>query len=283
MGIRIYKPTSAGRRNSSVNDYADLTAYVPEKSLCMRIKKSGGRNHSGMTTVRFRGGGARKIYRLIDFKRDKDNIPARVITVEYDPNRNCFISLLHYADGEKRYVLAPLGIKVGDTVMSGTYCEPKIGNAMSLEAIPTGMEIHNIEMTAGQGGKLVRTAGGTAKIVAKEGNWATVVLPSGEMRMLRKECRATIGQLSNPDDQNIWLGKAGRTRYLGRRPHVRGKAQNPVSHPLGGGEGRSNGGRHPCSPTGVLAKGGKTRNPRKPSNARIIRRRKTGRQKELVA
>jgi len=283
MGIKIYNPTSAGRRNSSVNDYADLTIGAREKSLCVRIKKNGGRNHSGMTTVRFRGGGARKIYRIIDFKRDKDNIPARVATVEYDPNRNCFISLVHYSDGEKRYILAPLGIKVGDTVISGTSCEPRIGNAMPLEAIPTSLEIHNIEMIAGQGGKLVRGAGGVSKIVAKEGNWATVVLPSGEMRMLRKECRATIGQLSNPDDQNIRLGKAGRTRHLGRRPHVRGKAQNPVSHPMGGGEGRSNGGRHPCSPTGVLAKGGKTRNPRKTSNQRIIRRRKSGRFQIRVA
>lgn len=277
MGIRIYRPTSPGRRNSSVNDYAELTTDMRAKSLCVRLGKSGGRNHFGITTSRFRGGGARRIYRLIDFKRDKDNIPARVATVEYDPNRNCFISLLNYADGEKRYILAPLGIKVGDLVMSGTSCEPRVGNSMPLEAIPSGMEIHNVEMTAGQGGKFVRTAGGTARIVAKEGNWATVILPSGEMRMLRKECRATIGQLSNPDDQNVRIGKAGRTRHLGRRPHVRGKAQNPVSHPMGGGEGRSNGGRHPCSPTGVLAKGGKTRNPRKVSNKRIIRRRKSGR------
>jgi large subunit ribosomal protein L2 len=283
MGIKIYNPTSAGRRNSSVNDYAELTIGAREKSLCVRIKKNGGRNHSGMTTVRFRGGGARKIYRIIDFKRDKDDVPAKVATVEYDPNRNCFISLVHYADGEKRYILAPLGIKVDDTVMSGKLCEPRLGNAMPLEAIPTGIEIHNIEMIAGQGGKLVRGAGGVSRIVAKEANWATVVLPSGEMRMLRKECRATIGQLSNPDDQNIRLGKAGRTRHLGRRPHVRGKAQNPVSHPMGGGEGRSNGGRHPCSPTGVLAKGGKTRNPRKTSNQRIIRRRKSGRFQIRVA
>jgi len=281
MGIRIYKPTSAGRRNSSVNDYAELTTDMRVKALCMRIKKSGGRNFTGVTTTRFRGGGARKIYRIIDFKRDKDNVPARVSTVEYDPNRNCFISLLNYADGEKRYILAPMGIKVGDIVMSGTSCEPRIGNAMPLETIPTGMEIHNVEMIAGQGGKLVRGAGGATKIMAKEGGWATIVLPSGEMRMLRKECRATIGQLSNPDFQNVWLGKAGRTRYLGRRPHVRGKAQNPVSHPLGGGEGRANGGRHPCSPTGVLAKGGKTRNPRKTSNKRIIRRRKSRRLKGL--
>jgi len=277
MGIRVYNPTSAGRRNSSVNDYAELTTARPEKSLCVRIKKNGGRNHRGITTVRFRGGGARKIYRVIDFKRNKDDVPARVATIEYDPNRNCFISLLHYADGEKRYILAPQSIKTGDSVESGTSCEPKIGNAMPLAAIPAGLEIHNIELRAGQGGKLVRGAGNAARIVAKEGDWVTIVLPSGEMRTIHKGCRATIGQLSNPDDQNVRIGKAGRMRHLGRRPHVRGKAQNPVSHPMGGGEGRANGGRHPCSPTGVLAKGGKTRNPRSRSNKRIIRRRKSGR------
>ncbi len=282
MGIRVYKPTSAGRRNSSVNDYAELTTDRPEKSLCKRIKKSGGRNHHGITTTRFRGGGARRIYRIIDFKRNKDGVPAKVATVEYDPNRNCFISLLHYADGEKRYILSPLGVKVGDVVESGPVCEPKIGNAMPLESIPGGLEIHNIEMTAGQGGKLVRVAGGSARIMAKEGNWVSIILPSGEMRMVRKECRATIGRLSNPDHQNIRLGKAGRKRHLGIRPHVRGKAMNPVAHPMGGGEGRSNGGRHPCSPTGVPAKGGKTRNPRNPSNKRIIRRRKNKRQGQLV-
>ncbi len=281
MAIRVYKPTSAGRRNSSVIDYSGLTVTKPEKSLCLRIKKNGGRNAYGITTARFRGGGARKIYRIIDFRRGKDGIPAKVTTIEYDPNRNCFISLLNYADGEKRYILSPQGIKVGDQVESGRSCEPKIGNAMPLETIPAGIEIHNIEMTVGQGGKLVRGAGTAARIVAKEGDWVTIILPSGEMRVLRKECRATIGQLSNSDHQNVSLGKAGRTRYLGRRPHVRGKAQNPVSHPMGGGEGRSNGGRHPCSPTGVLAKGGKTRNPRNPSNKRIIRRRKTKRQKQL--
>ncbi len=282
MGVRIYRPTSAGRRNSSVNDYAELTTSKPEKSLCMRIKKSGGRNHSGMTTVRFRGGGARRIYRIIDFKRRKDGVPAKVATVEYDPNRNCFISLVHYLDGEKRYILAPHGITVGEVVESGESCEPKIGNAMPLWSIPAGLEIHNIEMTAGQGGKLVRGAGNAARIVAKEGDWVTIVLPSGEMRMLRKECRATIGRLSNPDHQNVRIGKAGRQRHMGRRPHVRGKAQNPVSHPMGGGEGRANGGRHPCSPTGVLAKGGKTRNPRNTSNKRIIRRRKNKRQGQLT-
>jgi len=277
MGIRIYRPTSAGRRNSSVNDYAELTTTRPEKSLCKRIKKSGGRNHRGITTTRFRGGGARKIYRTIDFKRNKDGVPAKVASVEYDPNRNCFISLLNYADGEKRYILAPHGVKMGDVVESGESCEPKTGNAMPLSAIPAGLEIHNIEMRAGQGGKLVRGAGNVARIVAKEGNWVTIILPSGEMRMIRKECRATIGRLSNPDHQNVRIGKAGRKRHMGRRPHVRGKAMNPVAHPMGGGEGRANGGRHPCSPTGVLAKGGKTRNPRNPNNNRIIRRRKSGR------
>ena len=282
MGIKIYRPTSAGRRNSSVNDYAELTSSVPEKSLCTRIKKNGGRNHSGMTTVRFRGGGARRIYRVIDFKRDKDNVPARVATIEYDPNRNCFISLLNYADGEKRYVLAPLGLKAGDVVVSGPSSEPKLGNAMPLSSIPSGIDIHNIEMKAGEGGKMVRGAGASAKIVAKEGDWVTVILPSGEMRMVRKECRATIGQLSNPDSQNVTIGKAGRMRHLGIRPHVRGKAQNPVAHPMGGGEGRANGGRHPCSPTGVLAKGGKTRSPRNISNKRIIRRRRNTRQGQLV-
>jgi len=282
MGIKVYRPTSNGRRNSSVIDYSELTTSTPEKSLCKRIKKTGGRNHSGVTTARFRGGGARKIYRLIDFKRNKDGISAKVVTVEYDPNRDCFISLVQYSDGEKRYILSPQDIKVGDEIESGVVCEPKVGNAMPLNAIPSGMSIHNIEMTAGQGGKLVRGAGNSARIMAKEGNWVTVVLPSGEMRMLRKECRATIGQLSNADHQNVKIGKAGRKRHMGRRPHVRGKAMNPVAHPMGGGEGRANGGRHPCSPTGVLAKGGKTRNPRNPSNKRIIRRRKNKRQGQLV-
>jgi large subunit ribosomal protein L2 len=274
MGIRIYRPTSPGRRNSSVNDFAELTTDRPEKTLCKRIGKNGGRNHSGKATVRFRGGGARKIYRVIDFKRNKDGVPATVASVEYDPNRSCFISLLEYQDGEKRYILTPNGVTVGDVLESGAVCEPKAGNCMPLASIPTSLEVHNVEMIAGQGGKLVRGAGGSARIMAKEGDWVTLILPSGEMRTVRKECRATIGRLSNPDYQNIRIGKAGRMRHRGKRPHVRGKAQNPVDHPLGGGEGRSNGGRHPCSPTGVLAKGGKTRNPRKVSNSRIIRRRR---------
>ncbi len=281
MGIRIYKPTSNGRRNASVNDYAELTAEHPQKSLCVRIKKAGGKNNHGVTTCRFRGGGARRIYRIIDFKRNKD-IPAIVETVEYDPNRNCFISLVKYEDGEKRYILSPQGLLVGNKIESGPVVEPKVGNAMPLSGIPVGVEIHNIEMTAGQGGKLVRGAGLSARLMAREGNWATVILPSGEMRMLRVECRATIGTLSNPDYQNIKVGKAGRWRHQGWRPHVRGKAMNPIAHPMGGGEGRSNGGRHPCSPTGVLAKGGKTRNPRKSSNRKIIRRRKSNRGVQLV-
>ncbi len=283
MAIRVYRPTSPGRRNASVIDYkAILTTDKPEKTLCKRIKKSGGRNHRGDTTVRFRGGGARKIYRLIDFKRNKDGMTAAVQTIEYDPNRNCFISLVQYQDGEKRYVLAPAGIKVGMVIESGQNVEPKVGNSMPLSAIPVGVEIHNIEMNAGQGGKLVRSAGGVARLMAKEGDWATVILPSGEMRMIRKECRATIGQLGNGDYQNVKIGKAGRKRHMGLRGHVRGKAQNPVAHPMGGGEGRANGGRHPCSPTGVLAKGGKTRNPRKTTGRRIIRRRKSNRGVQLV-
>jgi large subunit ribosomal protein L2 len=282
MGIRIYRPTSNGRRNTSVNDYAELTTDKPERSLCVRIKKAGGRNNQGKTTCRFRGGGARKIYRIIDFKRNKDAMIATVETIEYDPNRNCFISLVRYDDGEKRYILAPQGLSVGQKLQSGSNAEPQVGNAMPLAAIPVGIEIHNIEMIAGQGGKLVRGAGLSARLMAKEGDWATIVLPSGEMRMFRAECRATIGTLSNPDYQNIKIGKAGRMRHMGIRPHVRGKAQNPVSHPMGGGEGRANGGRHPCSPTGVLAKGGKTRNPRKISSRKIIRRRKTNRGEQLV-
>ncbi len=282
MGIKIYRPTTNGRRNASVNDYMELTTDKPTKSLCVRIGKAGGRNNLGVTTCRFRGGGAKRLYRIIDFKRDKDGISATVETIEYDPNRNCFVSLVRYDDGEKKYILAPQGLTVGQKVQSGPEVEPKIGNAMPLAGIPVGVEIHNVEMTAGQGGKLVRGAGLAARLMAKEGNWATVILPSGEMRTLRIECRATIGTLSNPDYQNIKVGKAGKMRHLGIRPHVRGKAQNPVSHPMGGGEGRANGGRHPCSPTGVLAKGGKTRNPRRVSNKRIIRRRKSNRGEQLV-
>jgi len=282
MGIRIYKPTTPGRRNASVNDYAEITKTKPEKSLVKRIKKSGGRNHSGKTTVRFRGGGARKIYRIVDFKRNKDGITAEVIAIEYDPNRTCHIALVQYEDGEKRYILAPVGLKVGEKIESGPRVEPKTGNCMPLSAIPSGMEIHNIEMNPGQGGKIVRSAGSSARLAAKEGKWAHLILPSGEMRMVPATCRATIGQIGNTDHQHVKLGKAGRKRHMGKKPHVRGKAMNPVAHPLGGGEGRSNGGRHPCSPTGVLAKGGKTRNRRKGSNKWIIRRRKSKHYGQLV-
>lgn len=282
MGIRIYKPTSPGRRNSSVNDYAEITKTSPEKTLVKRIKKHSGRNHSGKITVRFRGGGARRIYRLVDFKRQKDGMTANVIGIEYDPNRTCHIALLEYTDGQKSYILAPVGLKVGDVLESGEKVEPKVGNCMPLANIPSGLEIHNIEMNPGQGGKIVRSAGAVARLAAKEGKWCHLILPSGEMRMVPLTCRATIGQIGNTDHQHVRIGKAGRKRHMGKKPHVRGKAQNPVAHPMGGGESRSNGGRHPCSPTGVLAKGGKTRRKRKLSNKHIIRRRKSKHYGQLV-
>ncbi|HRW53283.1 MAG TPA: 50S ribosomal protein L2 [Phycisphaerae bacterium] len=279
MGVRIYNKTTPGRRNASVNDFAELTekGRRPKKSLCRPLVKTGGRNNQGKTTSRFRGGGHKRLYRLIDFKRNKDGVEGRIEAIEYDPNRNAFIALVEYADGEYRYILAPNGMKAGDTVMSGKGVEPKVGNAMAFRDMPIGMDVHNIEMSAGQGGKLVRSAGGAARFVAREGDWATIVLPSGEMRQVRVECRATIGQLGNLEHKNISLGKAGRTRHLGRRPHNRGTSMNPVAHPMGGGEGRSGGGRHPCSPTGKLAKGGRTRKPRNRSNRRILRRRKSRR------
>ncbi len=283
MPITTYNPTSAGRRNSTVNDFADLTdpKKGPEKSLCERLRKHGGRNHHGFVTSRFRGGGARRLYRKIDFRRNKDGVEAVVESIEYDPNRTCRIALLTYADGEKRYVLAPFGLTKGDRVQSGSDVEPKVGNTLPIRNIPPGLQIHNIELNPGQGGKLVRSAGGAAKLLSRGNEWSVVVLPSGEMREVRVECRATIGQLGNLDHQNVRWGKAGRMRHKGRRPHVRGTAQNPVAHPLGGGEGRSGGGRHPCSPTGVLAKGGRTRSPRKVSNRRILRRRKSRRYGQL--
>lgn len=279
MGVKLHKKTTPGRRQSSVNDFAEITSRSrpPVKSLLEPKIRSGGRNNQGFTTTRFRGGGAKRMYRIIDFKRKKDDMPAAVEAIEYDPNRNVFIALIIYKDGEKSYILAPNGLKVGDVVMNGPNTEPKLGCCMPLKNVPVGMNIHNIELTAGRGGQFVRTAGGMARLAAREGSWATVILPSGEMRQMRVECRATIGQLGNTEFKNIMLGKAGRKRYLGRRPHVRGTAQNPVAHPLGGGEGRSGGGRHPCSPTGVLAKGGRTRNPRLNSSKRILRRRRSRR------
>lgn len=284
MGVKRYKPTTAGRRVASVNDYAELTDKQsrPEKSLTERLVRTGGRNHHGVITSRHRGGGARRLYRKIDFKRRKDDIEATVSRIEYDPNRSCHIALLEYADGEKRYILAPAGVGAGDVVMSGQAVEPKVGNCMPLKSIPTGMDVHNIEMNPGQGGKLARSAGAGARLLAREGGWATLVMPSGEMRQVRSECRATIGQLGNTDHQNLRWGKAGRMRHRGRRPHVGGNAMNPHDHPMGGGEGHRKGGRHPCSPTGVLAKGGRTRKVRKGSNRRILRRRKSKRYGQLT-
>ena len=283
VGVKKYRPTSPGRRRSSVNDYAELSPKKrPEKSLTERLVRHGGRNHHGKITAAHRGGGARRLYRRIDFKRHKDDCPATVMAIEYDPNRTCHIALLEYQDGEKRYILAPAGVTVGDRIESGPDVEPKPGNAQALRNIPVGMDVHNIELNVGQGGKLVRSAGGSARLLAREGDWATVVMPSGEMRQVRVECRATIGQVGNVEHQGVKLGKAGRKRHLGRRPHTRGKAMNPVAHPLGGGEGRSNGGRHPCSAAGKPAKGGRTRNPRKASNRRILRRRKSKRYGQLT-
>jgi large subunit ribosomal protein L2 len=283
MGVTKYNPTSAGRRASTVNDFSELTDKKkrPEKSLCERLTRHGGRNHHGRITARHRGGGARKIYRRIDFKRSKDGFTGTVIAVEYDPNRSCHIALVTYADGDKRYILAPAGLTAGETVESGERVEPKVGNAMPLRSIPPGLDVHNVEMNPGQGGKLVRSAGGSARLLSRGDDWAILILPSGEMREVRSECRATIGQVGNTEHQNIRWGKAGRSRHRGRRPHVRGTAKNPVAHPLGGGEGRSGGGRHPCSPTGVLAKGGRTRSKCKVSNSRILRRRKSKRYGQL--
>lgn len=273
MGVKKYRPTSAGRRHGSVLDFAEITRTTPEKSLIVPLKKTGGRNNQGKITARHRGGGKKRHYRIIDFKRRKDDIAAKVATVEYDPNRSSRIALLHYVDGEKRYILAPDGITVGETVMSGETVEAKVGNCLPLKSIPAGFAIHNVELQVGHGGQLVRSAGNSAKVLAKEGTYVHVVLPSGEVRRIFHECRATIGQVSCSDHMNISLGKAGRKRLMGRRPHVRGTAMNPVAHPLGGGEGRSHGGRHPCSPTGKLAKGGRTRKKGANSDKYIVRKR----------
>jgi large subunit ribosomal protein L2 len=235
--------------------------------------RSGGRNNQGVTTARFRGGGHRRLYRIVDFRRDKDGVAGKVAAIEYDPNRSARIALIHYADGEKRYILAPEGLQIGQKVESGERVEPHTGNCMPLANIPAGLPVHNIEMAPGEGGKLVRSAGRSATLSAKEGDWAYIILPSGEMRRVNIRCRATIGQIGNAEHNSIRVGKAGRTRHKGRRSHNRGSAMNPVDHPMGGGEGRRSGGRDPVSPTGVLAKGGKTRRRRKPTNAHIIRRR----------
>ena len=274
MGVRKYKPTTPGRRDGSVSDFAEITRSKPEKSLTVRLKKHGGRNNHGHITARHRGGGARKLYRIIDFKRNKDGIPAKIAHIEYDPNRTSRIALLHYADGEKRYIIAPKGISVGDVLFSGETTEPKVGNCMQLRNVPLGLAVHNIELVPGQGGRMARAAGMSAQLMAKEGNYAQLALPSGEIRLVHLSCRATIGSVGNDEHNLIKLGKAGRRRHMGWRPHVRGTAKNPVAHPMGGGEGRTAGGRHPCSPTGKLSKGGKTRSPRKRSNKHIVRRRK---------
>jgi large subunit ribosomal protein L2 len=278
MGIRQYNPTTPGRRQGSVSDFSDITdrKKKPEKSLLEPKPKKGGRNHQGIVCSRFRGGGHKKMYRIIDFKRRKDNVWATVTSIEYDPNRTSRIALLTYEDGEKAYILAPEGLNAGDKIVSGEGIEPRVGNCMPLRLVPLGMSVHNLEMQPGRGGQLCRSAGTSATLTAREGRWAQVTLPSGEVRRVSSECRATIGVIGNSEHMNISLGKAGRKRWMGRKPHQRGTSQNPVSHPMGGGEGRSKGGRHPCSPTGVLAKGGKTRNKRKPSNSSIIRRRRPG-------
>jgi large subunit ribosomal protein L2 len=284
MAIRFYNPTSPGRRKSSVNDFNELTdkRRRPTKSLLEPKPKTGGRNHHGKITSWWRGGGHKKMYRRIDFKRLTDGARGNVVAIEYDPNRSCHIALIEYPSSVKSYILAPNGLKAGDWVESGHDVEPKIGNAMPLKRVPVGMDVHNIEMNAGQGGKMVRSAGGSARLVAREGDWATLLMPSGEMRQVRVECRATIGQVGNIEHQNVRIGKAGRKRNMGRRPHNRGTSMNPVAHPLGGGEGRSGGGRHPCSAWGQLAKGGRTRSPSKNSNKRILRRRRSVRYGRLV-
>ena len=274
MAMKKYKPTTPTLRYRTVTDFTGLTKKTPEKSLLQPIKKSGGRNNAGRMTMRRMGGGHKRRYRNVDFKRDKFEIPAKIVSVEYDPNRSAFISLLHYRDGEKRYILAPHGIKIGDTVISGQGADIHPGNALPLEKIPTGLFVHNIELIRGRGGQMARSAGSYAQLMAKEGNYALLRLPSGEIRMVRKECYATIGQVSNVDHENVSLGKAGRARWLGRRPKVRGVAMNPIDHPLGGGEGRSSGGRHPVTPWGKPTKGYKTRKKRKSSDRYIVRRRK---------
>jgi len=275
MAIKKFKPTSPGRRQMSTIDYSVLTVDEPYKSLTVPLKKSGGRNNQGQVTVRHRGGGQKRLYRLIDFKRDKDQVPAKVASLEYDPNRSAFIALLNYQDGEKRYILAPDEIKVGDIVVSGTDVDIKPGNALPLENIPTGTLVHNIELKPGKGGQMARSAGSYAQLMAKEGKYAVLRLPSGEMRRVLLQCRATVGQVGNVEQENINIGKAGRSRWLGIRPTVRGVAMNPVDHPHGGGEGKSPVGRNPVTPWGKPALGAKTRKKKKASDKLIIRRRKS--------
>lgn len=273
MALKKHNPTSPGRRFQTVSTFSEITRAEPEKSLLKSIKKSGGRNSAGRITSRFRGGGHKRLYRVIDFKRNKDNIPATVASIEYDPNRSARIALLHYLDGEKTYILAPDGLRVGDRVESGANADIKAGNTLPLRNIPLGTHVHNIELHKGHGGQLARGAGGYAQLIAKEGKYAQLKLPSGEVRMILLDCRATVGQVGNLDHENVSFGKAGRACWLGRRPHVRGVAMNPVDHPLGGGEGKSSGGRHPVTPWGVPTKGYRTRRTKK-TDKLIVKRRK---------
>jgi large subunit ribosomal protein L2 len=272
MAIRSYKPTSPGRRFQTIQDYAEITTAKPYKPLTENLKKSGGRNNHGEITMWWRGGGHRRLYRLIDFKRDKIDIPGKVVTVEYDPNRSARIALIQYVDGEKRYILQPAGLKVGDSILAGDSVDILPGNTLPLKNIPLGTQIHNVELRPGKGGQIARSAGSAVQLVAKDGPYASVKMPSGEIRRINIECRATVGQVGNLDHENVSLGKAGRSRWLGKRPHVRGVAMNPVDHPLGGGEGKTSGGRHPVSPWGMPTKGFKTRN-RKATDQFIITRR----------
>lgn len=284
MAIRVYKPTSAGRRNASVNLHTEVTKKKPEKSLLEPINKKGGRNNHGKITVRGRGGGAKRRYRVVDFKRrDRHGVTGKVVGIEYDPNRTAHIALVEYADGVKRYILSPIGLRDGDTVETSNdgAVEPKPGACMPLRFIPTGLPVHCVEMQPGKGGQMCRSAGASARLTNKEGDYATLVLPSGESRRVPIDCRATVGSVGNTDHQNRRLGKAGISRHLGRRPKVRGVAMSHHEHPLGGGEGRSKGGRAPVSETGVFSKGGPTRNRKQPSSKLIIRRRKSKRYGQL--
>ncbi|MDO8214143.1 50S ribosomal protein L2 [Conexibacter sp. CPCC 206217] len=279
MGIRKPKPTSPGRRFVTYPDFAEITRSKPEKSLVEGLTKSGGRNSYGRKTSRHRGGGAKRLYRRIDFKRLKDGVPAKVAQIEYDPNRSAYIALLHYMDGEKRYILAPARLGVGAVVVSGPEAEIRIGNCLPLERIPAGTVIHNVELTPGRGGQIARSAGNSVQLLAKDGDMATLRLPSGEMRLVRAECRATIGVIGNADHQNVKIGKAGRKRHLGVRPQTRGTAMNPVDHPHGGGEGSTTPGRHPVTPWGVPTLGYRTRKKGKQSDRYIVRGRRRGKKR----
>jgi large subunit ribosomal protein L2 len=279
MPVRKPKPTSAGRRFVMYPDFSELTRTEPEKSLTEGLKKSGGRNTHGRKTSRHRGGGAKRLYRKIDFKRRKDGVPAKVAHIEYDPNRSAYIALLHYADGEKRYILAPQRLRVGMTVQSGESVEVRVGNSLPLGNMPPGTVVHNVELVPGRGGQMARAAGAGVQLLAKEGDKVTLRLPSGEMRMVRRECRATVGVIGNADHQNVKIGKAGRKRHMGVRPQTRGTAMNPVDHPHGGGEGSTTPGRHPVTPWGVPTLGYRTRKKRKKSDRDIVRGRRRGKGK----